>query len=424
MNARDATNWQALLARRFVAVRDATLAMLHGLSAEDCMLQSMAEASPVKWHLGHVAWFFETFVLEPRLPGHEPFDPAFRELFNSYYVGVGARHPRGERGLLSRPSLERVLAYQRSVSERLLAWMGEEALPAEALDLIELGLQHEQQHQELIATDLKHHLWCNPLLPAWGSVPEGRTEVAPGPLRFRRYDAALVGIGHAGDGFAFDNESPRHRVWTEAFELADRPVSNGEYLAFIRDGGYERPDLWLSDGWDARCRQAWDMPLYWLRRAGDWYCYTSFGVQSLDEAEPVCHLSYYEADAYARWAGARLPTEQEWERAAAEAGIEEGDFAEAGVFHPRRLRPGCTAFLGGVWEWTQSAYLPYPGFRPAAGAVGEYNGKFMINQMVLRGGSCATPRSHLRTTYRNFFPPASRWQYAGLRLARSGDSHG
>ncbi|OVZ57982.1 hypothetical protein CDO44_16540 [Pigmentiphaga sp. NML080357] len=422
MNARDGASTQDLLARRVASVREATLALLAGLSAEDCMLQSMPEASPVKWHIGHVAWFFETFVLEPRQREYRPFDPAFRELFNSYYVGVGERHPRGQRGLLSRPSLERVLAYQQSVLERLLTWMDEAAPPAGALDLIELGLQHEQQHQELIATDLKHHFWHNPLLPAWRPVAGGVPGGAPGPAAFRRYEAGLAEIGHDGAGFAFDNESPRHRVWIEAFELAQRPVSNGEYLAFVDDGGYRRPELWLSDGWDARCRHGWEMPLYWMRQDGGWHCYTTSGLRPVDEAEPVCHLSYYEADAYARWAGARLPTEQEWERAALlaleEEGGRDGDFAEAGFLHPQRLRAGKAAFLGGVWEWTQSAYLPYPGFRPAAGAVGEYNGKFMINQMVLRGGSCATPRSHLRATYRNFFAPASRWQYAGLRLAR------
>ena len=424
MNARDDVFVPELLARRVAGVREATLALLDGLTPEDCMLQSMPEASPVKWHVGHAGWFFETFVLEPWQPDFRPFDPAFRELFNSYYVGVGERHPRGQRGLLSRPSLDRVMAYQQSVLERLLEWM-DDAAPPQALALVELGLHHEQQHQELIATDLKHHFWHNPLLPGWRPAPAEAAAVDPGPAGFRRYDAGLADLGHAGDGFAFDNEAPRHRAWVEAFELAQRPVSNAEYLAFIEDGGYGRPDLWLSDGWDARVRGGWDMPLYWMRGDGRWTCHTAAGPRPVDPAEPVCHLSYYEADAYARWAGARLPTEQEWERAAAQAMAEgtslpaEGDFAESGLLHPARLRAEATGFLGGVWEWTQSAYLPYPGFRPAAGAVGEYNGKFMINQMVLRGGSCATPRSHIRATYRNFFAPGSRWQFAGLRLARA-----
>ena len=424
MNARDDTFAPELLARRAAGVRAATLALLEGLSAEDCMLQSMPEASPVKWHVGHVAWFFETFVLEPWQPGFRPFDAAFRELFNSYYVGVGERHPRGQRGLLSRPALERVLAYQESVLQRLLAWADETEPPPRALALIELGLHHEQQHQELIATDLKHHFWHNPLWPAWRPAAQGGAAPRLGPAAFRRYEAGLVEVGHAGGGFAFDNEAPRHRAWVEAFELAQRPVSNEEYLAFIEDGGYRRPELWLSDGWDARSRQGWEMPLYWMRSDGRWHCYTASGPRPVDPAEPVCHVSYYEADAYARWAGARLPTEQEWERAAVQAlaeggaGPQDGDFAESGTLHPGRLQSGAPGFLGGVWEWTQSAYLPYPGFHPAAGAVGEYNGKFMINQMVLRGGSCATPRSHIRPTYRNFFVPGSRWQYAGLRLAR------
>ncbi|VCU69853.1 Iron(II)-dependent oxidoreductase EgtB [Pigmentiphaga humi] len=418
MNARDRLPDAAQLAWRAQRVRQATLAMLAGLSAEDCLLQSMPEASPVKWHVAHVTWFFETFVLEPREPGFRPYDASFRELFNSYYVGVGARHPRGQRGLLSRPPLERVLGYQETVLQRLLDWLERGAADPQALALIELGLQHEQQHQELIATDLKHHFWHNPALPAWRPAREGARE-DPGALTFRRYPAELAQAGHDGEGFAFDNESPRHRVWLEAFELAQRPVVNAEYLAFVEDGGYERPELWLSDGWDACRREGWQAPLYWLRQDGGWHTYTCAGLRPLNGAEPVCHVSYYEAEAYARWAGARLPSELEWEHAARQAGgVQDGDFAESGHFHPRPLEPGHSAFFGSVWEWTQSAYLPYPGFAPAAGAVGEYNGKFMINQMVLRGGSCATPASHIRPSYRNFFWPAARWQFSGIRLAR------
>ncbi|GAA4327935.1 ergothioneine biosynthesis protein EgtB [Pigmentiphaga soli] len=407
------------LAGRLRAVRAATLALLEGLTPEDCMMQSMAEASPVKWHVGHVSWFFETFLLETGEPGFRPFHPRFRELFNSYYVGVGARQPRGWRGLLSRPALQEVLDYQHAVQQRLLALLGRGGLPAQALDLIELGINHEQQHQELIVTDLKHHFWHNPLRPAWRGSPAAPAENAA-PAGFVAFDGGLCEIGHAGPSFAFDNERPRHRVWIAPFELAARPVSNAEFLAFIDDGGYRRPELWLSDGWDERCRQGWEAPLYWWRDDGPWHSYTVAGDAPLDPAAPVCHVSHYEADAYARWAGARLPTEAEWEvAAAATAPGPADDFAEGGGFHPRRPGAGRLAGLwGGVWEWTQSAYLPYPGFEVAPGAVGEYNGKFMINQMVLRGGSCATPRSHIRASYRNFFGPAARWQFSGLRLAR------
>ena len=410
---------QRYLAQRVGDVRRSTLALLEGLSPEDCMMQSMAEASPVKWHVGHVTWFFETFLLETLEAGYRPFHPRFRELFNSYYVGVGERQPRAERGLLSRPSLPEVLAYQQSVNERVQALLQGAELTAEVLDLVELGLNHEQQHQELIVTDLKHHFWHNPLRPVWKPAP---AQVSPVPAvqAFVAFEAGLHQIGHEASTFAFDNERPRHRVWIEAFELATRPVSNGEYLAFIEDGGYRRPELWLSDGWDARCKHDWQAPLYWLREADAWRHYTLAGELPVDPAQPLCHIGYYEAEAYARWAGARLPTEAEWEIAAAQAAMDvASDFAEAGCFHPAAVAGGHLAGMwGGVWEWTQSAYLPYPGFRIAEGAVGEYNGKFMINQMVLRGGSCATPRSHIRASYRNFFAPSARWQFSGLRLAR------
>lgn len=412
------------LAERVAAVRRTTLAMLEGLSAEDCMLQSMPEASPIKWHLGHVSWFFETFVLEPFQVDYRAFHPRFREIFNSYYVGVGSRHPRAERGLLSRPPLSEVMAYQESVSTRLLELLQNGRVDDSCLDLIELGVHHEQQHQELIVTDLKHHFWHNPLLPVWRDCPdEAPTTLAP--LKFLFYESGQVELGHAGAAFAFDNERPRHRVWIEPFELACRPVSNGEYLAFIKDAGYERAELWLSDGWDARGREGWQAPLYWWQEEGQWLCFGATGAKPVRLSEPVCHLSYYEADAYARWAGARLPTEQEWELAANRyAQSRDGDncgqdFAEQNRFHPMAMNAQAGFFLGGVWEWTQSAYLPYPGFRIADGAVGEYNGKFMVNQMVLRGGSCATPQSHIRNSYRNFFGPGSRWQFSGLRLARS-----
>lgn len=401
----------------------ATLGLLDGLSPEDCMLQSMPEASPMKWHVGHVTWFFETFLLEAHAPGFVPFDPAFRQLFNSYYVGVGARHPRAQRGLLSRPSLEQVLAYQATVHGRLFDWMASTPLADELLDLIELGIHHQQQHQELMATDLKHHFWHNPMQPAWrpaNAAPHDSIE----PMRFVEIEGGKFDIGTEEPGFAFDNERPRHPVWIQPFALATRVVCNSDYLAFIEDGGYGRPELWLSDGWDVRSREGWEAPLYWTGGDGGWTVFTAQGTRPWVGAEPVCHISYYEADAYARWAGARLPTEQEWECAAAQFAADatrHGDFAEAGRFHPRTLRSVPEAIgglLGGVWEWTQSAYLPYPGFRTADGAVGEYNGKFMINQMVLRGGSCATPASHIRRGYRNFFTPDARWQFSGVRLAR------
>jgi len=384
------------LSKAFSRVRTQSLALAEGLSAEDCQLQSMPDASPVKWHLAHSTWFFETFVLAVVDADYQPVDPAYRELFNSYYVGIGARAPRAERGLMSRPSLDQVIAYRKTVDARLLAVLAEGGLDAETLDRIELGLHHEQQHQELILTDLKHHLSRNPLHPVYRAEARGATEA---PLQWIDFAAGVQAIGHAGDDFAFDNERPRHRVFAEAFALASRLVSNAEYQAFIDDGGYARPELWLSDGWDAVQAGGWQAPLYWFE---DGSHYTLAGRQPRAAAAPACHLSYYEADAFARWAEARLPTEAEWEIAA--------QSVDSAVL---------TQMTGERWQWTHSAYLPYPGFQPATGAVGEYNGKFMINQMVLRGGSCATPEGHLRTSYRNFFPAATRWQFSGIRLARS-----
>ncbi|GLS04029.1 ergothioneine biosynthesis protein EgtB [Chitiniphilus shinanonensis] len=409
---------QAQLRRALAATRDRTLQLVAGLSAEDCMVQSMPDASPVKWHLAHTTWFFETFVLERAQPDFAAFDPAYRVLFNSYYAGVGERHPRPARGLLSRPDLETVHAYRLHVDnalDRLFAV----PIAAPVLDLIELGIHHEQQHQELIVTDLKHHFWSNPLHPAHGPLSEIE-RVAHCATGWLPFSGGLVEIGRRGAGFAFDNEAPRHCVWLQPFLLAARPVSNAEYLAFIEDGGYRRPELWLSDGWDTVQREGWQAPLYW--HADLRHHYTLGGDRALAPAEPVCHVSYYEADAYARWAGARLPLEAEWEHAALSGWpihADEGNFLESGRLHPGAANEhGLSQCFGDVWEWTASAYLPYPGFRPAAGTVGEYNGKFMINQMVLRGGSCATPREHIRPSYRNFFPPAARWQFSGIRLAR------
>jgi ergothioneine biosynthesis protein EgtB len=407
------------LADRYREVRAASELLCAPLSAEDCALQSMPDASPAKWHLAHTTWFFETLVLE-ELPGYVPFHPAFRMLFNSYYQSVGAQHPRPERGLLSRPSLDEVRAYRRHVDAGILRLL-DGGPPASALAVVELGMHHEQQHQELILTDLKHAFSRNPLRPAYrerAHEPEGPVQ----PLRWHALGSGLREIGHVGPDFAFDNEGPRHRVFVEAFELASRPVTNAEYLAFVRDDGYSRPEFWLADGFAAVAARGWRAPLYWEEReAGPW-TFTLAGMAPLRGDEPVCHVSHYEADAYARWAGARLPTEAEWE-VAAEGAARDGGFVEAGRFHPApspAAREHPAALFGDVWEWTSSAYTPYPGFRALAGSLGEYNGKFMSNQLVLRGGSCATPRRHIRPSYRNFFPADARWQWSGIRLARDG----
>ncbi len=408
-------------AARFDAVRATTLQLAAPLSAEDCALQSMPDASPVKWHLAHTTWFFETFLLERYVRGYQRFHPHFRVLFNSYYNAIGDRHPRPERGLLSRPSLDDVRAYRAHVEHHLAPLFTRAEEEPELAALLELGVQHEQQHQELILTDVKHLLSRNPLQPSylerWPLTP-----IKPQKARWIAYAGGLVEVGHAGTGFSFDNELPRHEVFLIPFELASRPVTHGDFLAFVDDAGYRRPELWLSLGWDTVQTQRWSAPLYWEQHDGRWTTFTLRGRVEIDPATPMTHLSYFEADAYARWAGARLPTEFEWEAAAAGCAID-GNFQESGMLHPLAPRgdppPGTPAQLyGDVWEWTRSSYAPYPGYVPAAGAVGEYNGKFMCNQYVLRGGSCATPRTHIRATYRNFFPPDARWQFSGLRLAR------
>jgi ergothioneine biosynthesis protein EgtB len=399
-------------AARYAEVRARTEALAAPLTAEDCALQSMPDASPVKWHLGHTTWFFETFVLERTLPGFAPFRPEFRALFNSYYVGVGPRHPRPERGLLSRPSLQEVLAYRASVDERMRRVFHD----GRAAGLIELGLHHEQQHQELILTDVKHLLSRNPLQPVYAARREAPAGTATA-MSFVEYPEGVRQIGHDGEGFSFDNETPRHRVYLRGYAVADRLVTNREYQAFIDDRGYHRPELWLSEGWDVRQAQQWCAPLYWTindRSNGGGSQFTLQGLRPIVPDEPVTHVSFYEAEAYARWAGARLPGEAEWE-IAAEAAPRSGNFLESGRLHPAA---GAPQFFGDAWEWTTSTYGPYPGFRAAEGAVGEYNGKFMVNQYVLRGGSCATPESHIRASYRNFFPAAARWQFSGIRLAR------
>lgn len=412
----------APLAERYTRIRSQTRELAAPLSPEDCAIQSMPDASPVKWHLAHTTWFFETFVLEACRPRHKPFHPAFRALFNSYYNAVGDKHPRPERGLISRPSLSEVLAYRDHVDQALGELLRGDALPQDALGLVELGLQHEQQHQELVLADLKHLLSRNPLRPAY-RAPWPLTPVhARGP-RWLGVAGGIHEIGHAGGGFHFDNESPRHRVLVGDFEIASHPVTHGDFMAFIDDGGYRRPELWLSSGWDCVLGGGWKAPLYWEPCDGAWNTFTLHGMVPVDPGTPICHVSFFEAEAFARWAGARLPTEAEWEIASARAS-RKGNFLECGAFHPLALREapaeGAPAqVFGDVWEWTRSDYGPYPGFQPAPGAIGEYNGKFMSGQYVLRGGSCATPASHIRASYRNFFPPQARWQFSGLRLARS-----
>lgn len=385
---------RSVLAARYRQVRQASLDLTRGLTAEDQQVQSMPDVSPTKWHLAHVTWFFETFLLLPRLEGYQLFDADFSYLFNSYYEQVGERHPRPARGLLTRPSLAAVLEYRAHVDEAMARLIARDGGVAE---LVELGLNHEQQHQELLVMDIKHVFWSNPLLPAYrpGSPPA----CSPSPLSWQDFDGGLVEIGDAGEGFAFDNEGPPHRVWLEPYRLASRPATQGEWLAFIEDGGYRRPELWLSDGWATRQTQGWDAPLYWRQGAdGGWQVFGLHGLRPLEADAPVLHVSHYEADAYAAWAGQRLPTEQEWESA-------------------MRLSPALAESGGKGWEWTASAYLPYPRYRPPQGAIGEYNGKFMSGQMVLRGAAPDTPDGHSRQTYRNFFPPAARWAFSTVRLA-------
>ncbi|MGN6319978.1 ergothioneine biosynthesis protein EgtB [Trinickia sp.] len=402
------------LQRAYDEVRQHSLALAEPLSAEDQGVQSMPDASPTKWHLAHTTWFFETVVLKPHAPGYRPFDERYAYLFNSYYEALGPRHARPQRGLLTRPSLDDVHAYRRHVDEAVAALIAKADADtlASVEPLVTLGLHHEQQHQELIVTDMLHAFSCNPLRPAYrpGSShgSDKRHEAASSAparaqaLEWLRHDGGVVGIGHDGDGFCFDNECPRHEYLLRPYEIAHRLATCGEYAAFIEDGGYERPELWLSDGWAAIRREGWNAPIYWSREGdapdGNWQVFGLTGLQALDPDAPVSNLSFYEAAAYAEWAGARLPTEFEWEAAFDAPGIEQ--------------------MTGHVWQWTRSSYDPYPGFRPLAGVAAEYNGKFMVGQQVLRGGSIATPPGHTRPTYRNFFPPAARWQFTGVRLVR------
>jgi ergothioneine biosynthesis protein EgtB len=400
-------------------VRRLTVRLCEPLTAEDMNVQSMPQASPAKWHLAHTTWFFETFLLQVHLSGYRPFDPHFGYLFNSYYNAIGERVPRHQRGLLSRPGVVEIRAYRAYVDEAMRRLLSGPVVPAGVEPLTLLGLHHEQQHQELLLTDIKHAFGTSPLRPAYAPRQSESSRSVP-DARCLEYAGGLCWIGHEQPGFAYDNEMPRHRVFVRPFRLASRLVSCGEYLSFMEAGGYDNPAVWLSDGWDARCRLDWGAPLYWEHDGLKWWHYTLGGPRPICEDEPVCHISYYEADAYARWAGARLPTEAEWETAASEQAVD-GAFLDAGLLHPATASEngtGAVQMFGELWQWTASPYVAYPGYQMPAGALGEYNAKFFVNNLVLRGGSCLTPRSHFRVTYRNFFAPEARWQFTGIRLAR------
>jgi ergothioneine biosynthesis protein EgtB len=409
------------LLERYRAVRATTEMLVEPLQVEDMVVQAMPDTSPTRWHLAHTTWFFETFVLKP-VTGYESPQPQFEYLFNSYYNAVGPQWSRPNRGVLTRPTLAEIRAYRAYVDAAMHGVLEMEA--GFSPDVVELGINHEQQHQELILTDVKYLLAQNPLHPAYLERAPGAPAAAVPPMDWVEEAGGIRQIGHAGAGFAFDNESPRHKILVRPFRVATRLVTNGEYRAFLDDGGYRRPELWLSDGWVIVRERGWQAPLYWERGDDIWWTSTLSGFRPVNDDEPVCHVSFYEADAYARWRGLRLPAEAEWEIVAARQPIE-GNLLEHGEFHPAPLRADDVhhprQLYGDVWEWTTSPYAGYPGYRPAAGALGEYNAKFMCNQIVLRGGSCATPRSHIRATYRNFFPPDARWQFSGIRLAADGD---
>jgi ergothioneine biosynthesis protein EgtB len=418
------------LRHRFHQVRSFTDSLCVGLEPEDCVVQSMPDVSPAKWHLAHTTWFFETFILKKFVPGYHAEIPEYAYLFNSYYNAAGDMHRRDLRGLISRPTVREAQRYRASVDSHIddLLSNPDESLLDEIEPILVLGIHHEQQHQELLITDIKHVFAQNPLYPVFRQRNRDVAGKKITPIRFIDFEETRTAIGHDGDGFAYDNEGPRHKALVPAFSLATRPVTNGEYIAFIEDNGYHRPEFWLSLGWMTVSEQRWDAPLYWTKRDGTWWNFTLSGFRAVAESQPVTHISYFEADAYANWAGARLPTEFEWERAASGCPIE-GNFVEDELFHPAAVPstvPVDTAprdlrlhqMFGDVWEWTRSAYSPYPGYRAAPGALGEYNGKFMCNQYVLRGGSGATSRTHIRRTYRNFFQPEKRWQFTGIRLAR------
>ncbi len=411
------------LITNYKSVRNFSKKLSAPLQTEDFVIQSMPDVSPTKWHLAHTTWFFETFILEKFIKNYKPFNHHFKYLFNSYYMLVGERFPRPQRGLLSRPTIKEVFEYRNFVDEKMLELLetGDDEILIEIKKVLEIGINHEQQHQELIVTDIKNVFSLNPLRIKYSDgenvIPKSIPE-----LKWISFDEGIKEIGFNGDEFSFDNESPRHRVFLESFEIANRLMTNSEYLEFIHNGGYNKPELWLSEGWYTKERENWKAPLYWENHKGDWKNFTLNGFKEVNPAEPICHLSYYEADAFARWYGAKLATEAEWETASETVNIK-GNFVESGNFHPVPIQEEnnenqLLQMFGDVWEWTSSPYVEYPGFKTLEGALGEYNGKFMSNQMVLRGGSCATSLWHIRKTYRNFFPPHSRWQFSGLRLAK------
>lgn len=398
---------------RYESVRTATESLVENLAPEDCVIQTMPDVSPTRWHLAHVTWFFEHFILANHVPRYQAFNENFGYLFNSYYYSVGEMHLRPQRGFLSRPTVAEIMDYRSYVDQHMHKLLQSEQ-GTDLAAVVTLGINHEQQHQELIVTDIKHVFSHNPLYPALVAQSEPASK-PPLAMQFIEGTEGITEIGFKGEGFCFDNETPRHRIYMHPHAIATRPVTNGEYRAFIEDDGYGRSELWLSDGWATVSKERWSRPLYWADDLTRYY--TLGGLREINMDAPVCHVSFYEADAYARWAGARLPTEAEWETLAADVTIE-GNLAESGRLQPAASSDqGLTQVFGDVWEWTQSPYMPYPGFTPLAGSLGEYNGKFMCNQMVLRGGSCATPQSHIRPTYRNFFYPHSRWQFSGIRLA-------
>jgi ergothioneine biosynthesis protein EgtB len=411
------------LLQRYLEVRAFSKRICQTLEPEDCVVQTMPEASPTKWHLAHTSWFFEVFVLKQFIQSYQPLHPQHGFLFNSYYNAVGPFYSRPHRGLLSRPTVREVFDYRCDI-DRLMAELiesADEGLLTKLEPIVTLGTHHEQQHQELMLTDIKSVFWQNPLRPAFRTSNRKRPEPVPAS-KWVQFDEGIYLVGHQGDGFSFDNEGPRHRVFLENFGVASRLVTNAEFLAFMEDGGYRRPELWLSLGWNTVKERGWDCPLYWEKRDGEWHMMTLGGMTKVVPEEPVCHVSLFEADAYARWAGARLPSEEEWETASSVLPIK-GNFVEDEIFHVAPLGSNKSTsqpaqMFGDVWEWTRSSYSPYPGYAPVAGALGEYNGKFMCNQYVLRGGSCATSQSHIRRTYRNFFPPDARWQFSGIRLAK------
>ena len=422
-SAAASTRSQRLIAR-FSEVRDFSARLCRSLQPEDYVVQSMPDVSPTKWHLAHTSWFFETFVVKVWMPRYRSEVPQYAYLFNSYYNAAGNMHRRDLRGLISRPTVAETYRFRESIDECVIKLLegADEALLAEIEPVLTLGLHHEQQHQELLVTDIKHVFAQNPLYPVFQAAETQTENGKVAPQRFVEFDEATVLIGHDGNEFSYDNEGPRHRALVPAFSLSNRLITNGEYLAFMEAGGYTRPEFWLSLGWTTVNEQRWNAPLYWVQRDGAWWNFTLSGFRPVNESEPVTHVSYFEADAYANWDGARLATEFEWERVASDLPIE-GNFVNTQCFHPAPLRAemagdSLAQMFGDVWEWTRSAYLPYPGYRAVPGALGEYNGKFMCNQMVLRGGSCATSRNHIRASYRNFFPPDKRWQFSGIRLAR------